>query len=476
MNLVLPENNQGVLKLNGRTWAMAGAYIVILLVASVSFKLAFLPHSPAAPYSLIMTPAIYESVSHLLPHDWAKLLLPFEYEPGRHYWATTVIYLAYASERYLGPVASYIVLSSLFITVTFFSSLVVTRSFLFSSTLAFLFAFGTQLNYQFTYGNLVAFYIILSYIAINFAIASALIMGRLSSFLGRLAFVVTLVVVALSNEMWINYATALAVATVFGILWGMRHQRYDIRNESAFLLAATVLVLAAYLSIRMRLVHQYLAPGAEEELLVTYKYKFLIIDDFISNFFTLLYTALTNYLPSFLTSSNSIVYTPPGSIVAEQHGYDQAYSSLVLANHLFMWRFYAGVYVTLFIGLILTVFVRSWRRPSSWEAIFVALALMVLAGFSTHLSIKMRPYNSVPALPYKAIISITALTVLIAFAAAKSSLWFRSVQARFAFISLIWVSAFLAALTRPYMQSRLLAEVGLVGIGDPLGQILNWFQ
>lgn len=458
-------------------WSRSAIAIGGLLVVSAAFKLLFLPAATNMTYSLIMTPGISQSISRALAEDWTRLLLPYEYETGRFYWPPSVVYVMYFLETTLGPVATYIALSSLFVLVTFVLAQSMTRSLVFSSTLAFLFAFGTQLNYQFTYGNLVAFYLILSYGAVNFTIAAALISGRISGWGWRALFVASLAIFALSNEMWINYATAMIAATVFGMVWATRHRLGTIRVESTFLLVATLAVLALYLMVRMRWVSQYLAPGAEEELLITYKHKLLIIDDFITNFMTLLYLTLSNYLPSFLSSSNSLVYLQDGRILAGQNGYHPEFTQLVVASHLFQWRFYAGILIAIFAGLTLERGYRAWRSPSALNAaIFVALALMVVAGFSTHLSIKMRPYNVVPALPYKAIISISLFTVLLAFVCHRAWQALPTQAARLSFIGIVWGSAFLAALTRPFMQSRLLKEVSLVGAGDPLGQILRWLQ
>ena len=101
---------------------------------------------------------------------------------------------------------------------------------------------------------------------------------------------------------------------------------------------------------------------------------------------------------------------------------------------------------------------------------------MVVAGFSTHLAIKMRPYNAVPGLTYKVTISVTALTVLIAYLTMLSSQRVRSRLAHFTVMIGVWGGVLIAALTRPGMQARLLAEVGLIGLRDPLEQILEWLQ
>jgi hypothetical protein len=276
--------------------------------------------------------------------------------------------------------------------------------------------------------------------------------------------------------MWLDYETALIVATAFGIVWGARHFDREIRNRSALVLLCTVLVLAVYLSVRLRLVHQYLAPGAEEELLVTYRSKLLLFEDVIANFFVLLFMVLSNYLPAFLTGSSALTFLDKADIIAEQHGYHVQQQHMVVLNHLFLWRFYAGVLVTLFVGFAGWVAVAAWRKPAVRWGVLTALCLMVLAGFSTHLAVKMRPYTTLPGMPYKVVLSVSAFTVLVAYVLWVCYSEVRSVAAKRAMVVGAWSLVFVAALTRPAMQNKFLAEIGIVGLGDPLGKILQWLR
>ena len=449
------------------------AVIAAIVAAGAAFKLAFAEPGPGA---LTMSPAIAETMARIWPGEWWHVLGPYQYEPGRNYWATTVIPFTYWAETAIGGFSSLLLFSSLFVVVSYFAARLVGASLLFASTLAFMFAFGTQLHYVYTYGNLIALFLVLTYVSVNFALAMHIASADKRSLVARILYVVSLAIVALSSEMWINYATAMIAACGLGWLWARRHGLAKERGASAFLGIATVGVLAAYLAVRMQLVGQYLAPGAEEELLVTYRHGVLFVEDAITNYFTLLYTTLSNYLPAFFTSSNSLTYLGETAIVAEQHGYDAAQQHLTAMNHLFLWRFYAGVAITVFLGFAIRWLVDAWRDPSRRAIVLTLLALMVLAGFSTHLMIKMRPYNTVPALPYKAIISITAWSVLIAYLVqiawrSIGAAWLRNLV-----IGGVWASVLLAAFTRPLMQQRLLEMVGLAAYGDPLGRLLQWLQ
>jgi len=453
-------------------WALA--ILIAILAAQLAFKLIFLPDVPSAYFFLKMNPNILNSVAKTVHGDWAKLLFPFEYEPGRVYWCPSVIFFTYWGEVHLGPVASYLFFASVFVAVSFVLTLIVSRSLLFAATVAFMFAFGTQLDYVYTYGNLIALYLVLIYAGINFSIGFLLLSGRISGIGWKVAFVLTLAVLALANEMWINYATAVIAATVFGFLWARRHGEAGIASRSRFLLIATIGVLIVYLVVRMRFMSQFILPGSEEELLVTYKrHVTLVYDDAVSNFFTLLYMTIDNYFPSFISSSLSLTYSDPATIIAQQNGYDAPYSQLVLMNHLFLWRFYAGVFCTLFLAGAGWIGYRAWASPSYQNAIITALLLMTIFGFTTHLSIKMRPYNTVPALPYKVIFSVSVFTLLVGYLTTLGAQSLSSLRARRALVAGVWACVILAAFTRPGMQNALLTQVGLAGFGDPLQKTVH---
>jgi hypothetical protein len=443
-----------------------------ILAAYVAFTLLTLPTPPSGFRILAINEGIFDSIAEALQTDWTRLLWPMEYEPGRVFWRPATFLLTYASERYLGTLASYLLFSCVFILTAFWCSFYLTRSLVFSATLAFMFAFGTQNNYVYTYGTLAGHYLILTYCVLNLGVVVLLLREQLTGFCGAAAFGGSLLVIALSSEWWINYAAALVSAAAFGMLWTRRHDDREAMRTCVHVALSTIAVLAIYLLIRAQFPAQFLRPGAEEELLLTYSRFVLMAEDVVANFFTLLYTSLDNYLPSFVSASNALVYLGPGEIIAEQHGYHAGYQHLVVMSHLFLWRFYAGVAATAFLAAFALAIIRAWRSPAWHHATVVALMVMVVAGFSTHLAIKMRPYNSVPALPYKVLFSVAALTVLVSYLVMTISRELNSALARGVLIGSVWACVFSAALTRPAMQSKLLAQVGLLGLRDPLGQIL----
>lgn len=446
-----------------------------LIAAGLIYSLILLPNAPASHPILRMNPEIYNSITKALSSGWYRLLLPFEYEVGRFYWCPGIIFLVYWGERFFGGFANFAIFYSIFLGTIYAYSLNLTKSTLFSVVTTFLFAFGTQLDYTFTYGNLIALYLVLTYVAISFCELIRYLNAPRDDWRAFSFYGLATALAAVSNEMWLNYATGLFCALVFGIVWAKRHNRPDLSRRCQIALATLLTILAAYLVIRMRVASQYVQPGAEEELIVTYRHWSLFVDDVITNFFTLLYMSLSNYLPALLSGSNSLSSLPPAEIIASQHGYHAQYENLVIMSHLYLWRFHAGVLVALFFVALIWMARRSWLTDNIVPAIIVALALMVVGGFSTHLSIKMRPYNSTPSLPYKVIMSVSAWTVLISYVAWQIGELQAEWSRKWIAIGVCFV-ALSAAITRPGMHAAFLAQTGLAGYADPMPKVKRLFN
>jgi hypothetical protein len=454
-----------------RAIAHPAAVILVILVAYICFTLATLPTSTGGLPILSINKGIFETVSKTLADNWSRLLLPMQYESGHIFWQPGTIFITYAAEKYLGALSSYLLFSCIFIATSFTLSLIVTRSLLFAGSLSFMFAFGTQLNYSYTYGSLIPLYLVQTYCAINLSIVALLLSDRIRGLYWSASFVLSLCLVVLASEWGLNYAAALVAAAVSGLIWAQRHQQRHILSVCRFVIVSTISLVGLYLLVRLQYPGQFTTRGEEDELMFSYPKAILMAEDFITNYFTFLYMSLDNYLPSFVSGSNSLVYIGPEKIIAEQNGYHQQYQNLVLMSHVFMWRFYAGIAVTLFAGCLFWVASVAWRDRTPRAAIVVALMLMVATGFATHLFIKMRPYNAVPALSYKVVISVAALTVLLSYVIVISREWVRSAAVHRSLITGVLACVFLAALTRPGMQAQLLKHVGLVGLRDPMGQL-----
>lgn len=461
------------IKLHRKEIGSAIAALTAIILSFVAFTVFTLPTPPGGLKILSINAAIFESMAHMLARDWTIPLWPAEYEMKRIYWWPATLYPTYFIEKWIGPLKSYLLFASAFITASFAAAYYFSRSLLFAATMAFMFAFGTQLNYIYTNGTLVILYLILIYCTVNISILILLVNRSINRNVGYPLYVLTLLLVALSSEWWINYGVLIIGSSTFAAAWARHHRDSDLYSLCKFLIISTTLTLVIYLAIRLQYPAQLTRHGEEEELILTYRSRILFIEDVIVNFFTFLYQVLTNYFPSFITSSNSLTYVGSARIIAEQHGYHAEYQNLVLMSHIFMWRFYAGISTTLFFIAFGFVLIRSFKTKDRFYFLVAVMMVAVLVSFGTHLTIKMRPYNSVPALPYKVVFSVSAFTVLIAYLVMTFSEQIKSLRWRRAMVGGVWLCVAFAAVTRPGMHARLLEQVGLYGLRDPAAQILS---
>jgi len=245
------------------------------------------------------------------------------------------------------------------------------------------------------------------------------------------------------------------------------------RNAAAPIVIFFVIlaVLLLYLCIRLPVAYEYVTPGGEEELIITCNNGLLATEDWIANFFTLIYMSIVNYLPIFGSISQS--YIGDAAIVAEQHGYHREMSHMVVMNHVFLWRFYAGAVVAFFVVFGIGRIRRAFQAPKITDMILVVLFLAVVAGCGTHVVIKYRPYMSVPALTYKPAVSIFFVTLLVAYLAVLARGWFHRIAAYRAMIVALWLVILVGAFTRPAALNQMLQHVGIASYGDPMEELLR---
>src|SRR5205085_7628352 len=95
------------------------------------------------------------------------------------------------------------------------------------------------------------------------------------------------------------------------------------------------------LAIRLQYGEQQTRHGDEDAMIFIYNSRVMAIEDFISNVFSLLYTAISNYFPPFLVGSNSLYLYGREGVIAAQDGYHAEQSHLVGMHHVFYWYFFA---------------------------------------------------------------------------------------------------------------------------------------
>jgi hypothetical protein len=469
---VTVSNIGALLRVNIDPRGMRAAIMLLtILLASILFKLWLTPVEGLGVYSLVPTPDESQRLSELFSVEPLRLFLPQQLDPGRWLWWTTTFPLLFGLYKFLNPLGVYIVLSSLLIATSFVTSWLALRSLVFSGIVAFALGFGSQLAYALTMGNILADYLFLSYVCANLLIAVRLLQAP-SLRPGLVAgFIVSLTAVALSMEWWLDYAVCLVVGFGFVGVWERRHNVGQRGAGAAFIVVATLVTLVLYLTIRLRVAAEYVTPGAEEELILTYRSGTLIVEDVVVNFCTYMYMAVANYLPSFFFGSISQTYLGDLTILTGQNGYHPEKTQLVVMSHLFLWRFYAGAMVGFFCLIGAKWLRRALSRPVVEDVVLAGLFLAVITGCGTHLMIKYRPYISAPALGYKAVVSIFFFTLLMAYAAVAARPRFKHEVGYRAALAGLYSMILIGAFTRPAMLNVMLEHVGLQGYGNPLGML-----
>jgi hypothetical protein len=447
------------------SWLRAVGLLTILLSLLIGnfFVRRYLEPWPHQSY-FTLTKA---SLAPLKRKPW-KALLPIDIGGGQRWFATTSLLVVEGMNAQFTPGNAFLILNGLAIIASFITSWLVFRSAIFTISFTLCIAFGTQLHYAYALSGTFVLYLQIVYLEVCLLCMLRVLTSERHVLWWKIGFVLSLIVFAIGFDTWYNF---LAFVWVAGpLLWIYFARRGEREKLSAirFIVVATTLVACVHLPIKLLNSGQHFATGREDELLFNYKHRTLMVEDFVSNIFTYLYISLTNFAPSFLISSNSAYRLGTSVIIAEQHGYDSGRSHLVAMHHLFLWYYYAGIAVTIYLYFLVRSTVRAIRDQSVGDLKIAIILVGILTGAGTHLLIKYRPYMSVPSLSYKCMPSILATAVLIAY-------WLMTlkdkIQTRWVYalcVGLAWVTILYGGLTRPRALSYLNEQVGLGRYPDPV--------
>ena len=200
------------------------------------------------------------------------------------------------------------------------------------------------------------------------------------------------------------------------LLWGA------MENPMLFFLGPALVVGAgalAYTTIKVLFGLGELHPlGGEADLIFTYgrDHKLLMFEDILSSFITFFFTTITTYLPPELFSfSLSLWKYGPEKIVALQEGYHAQAAHLTRYNHLFLWRYYAGFALALFLMAYWKVVKTFFKQGNVYHLVLFVLMTSTLIGSPTHLIIKWRPMHAAPLLGYQVYLSVIGWTLLLCY-------------------------------------------------------------
>lgn len=236
-------------------------------------------------------------------------------------------------------------------------------------------------------------------------------------------------------------------------------------------MAAYVTALAiVYSLVKIRFGLQGLHPkGGEADLITTYgrRYVILMAEDMLSSFITFFFTTISTYFPpQFFSFSVSSWLYGPARVVELQEGYHREATHLTHYNHLFMWRYYAGFSLAIFLVMYWRVVRNIWRKPNAHYLTLLILMTATLIGSPTHLIIKWRPMHAAPFLGYQVYLSIIGFTLLLCYCVDHYAKM-REGPRRFGLAALLAINFAYCAYARPSLLNHMSQESFLGVYPDP---------
>lgn len=343
--------------------------------------------------------------------SWWLYLLPQPEVYGT--WASTTVVFAALVQQFLHPATVLVISQSVLVVTVFIVGLRLTGSFVFAASAALLCVTMPFNFHVYSVHGTTAHGLLMSYFLL-FVDAS---IGVLKENRSRRSFaylLIATILLVLGYETWIDVAVVIfALALPIGIILHATGKKMLLRAFSIYVLSIAALT-ASYVVLKIGLGFGS-GAGTETDLVFFYGWLPAIWDDYITKIIAFSFTAFSLVLPPDLVSSMSLVRAGPDWIVDQQHGYHPQMQFLTYLNHIFIWRFYAGM---TFVALLM-LGVSSWRKlfehTSSWRLWIVLICVaMVLVGASTHSLVKFRPMHSMPYLGYQVWVNVIGVVGLCA--------------------------------------------------------------
>ena len=423
-----------------------GAWVLVLLSI---FQRAYLEQSDKFlyPWALNSFSSKIENFKDTMPFWY--VFLPGKVNIGGFYTPFNFLgaiylpgWIGVANCWYLGYVI--LILSS------FFLSYRVTKSRIFSYSFAILLCFGSHLYHTYyTPGSFLAPIILVMFEFVLYAIIQ--IFTSKNHLKRRYVFyLLTLVISAFTNIIWLDLLAFLCVASVAGVVyvWN-REDRKKWIKKILLVIVPAILLGIIILSFQMFFHPEFkTSVGKEEEMVTRYPYLSLAADDLVSNYITNLYMTVSSFLPPFMVNSNSYYLLGTDEIIAQQSGYrnNEESNALIENQHTFFWRYYAGIWLAIFIFSFVQTGKKVYKEHDFHSFTMLLLILFSMIGSPTHMMIKSRFYLSVPVLTYRVIVPIMGLSLFIAYLLKR---WRDKSEKALIGIIAVWVFYAVICLVRP---------------------------
>jgi hypothetical protein len=464
-------------------------HVSIALSAIIIFNFLLRHYIEQSPYYFKETcfGGFVISVKLLASMKWWEYLLPMKDIFGL--WSPTGIIPIFILEKFIPPCIIYYILNVLLILVGFFISNSIFKNPFISLTIAFCLAVTTH-NYHIYYSNgVMERYLTLIYFQFTAFCHYNIIKGNNNRILWKGLSLISVIILALSFEGWLDYPFFLWLCSPILILVFYRSENRDKIPGLLFVTGTTTAIALLYLVVKMQMGTPQL-KGTELDLVFNYDHVCLAIEDVISNWITYFYMTITNFFPPSLISSNSLQRLTAHEIVESMNNYPRVspryindlndpLQHLAYYHHLFLWRYYAGILFAIFFYIFIKVTKQTLKKYSINNIILFLLVLLILIGSPMHSMFKFRFYLAAPYLTYKLSLSILALIYLIAYLLAQFTQSNRSILFKRVVVTLTYLIILYSAFRKPVLLNVLARELNVGSYPYPLGPIklflLNYF-
>ena len=158
-------------------------------------------------FTVHVPPECFESTS--------KLLLPYDFAGRYVRWSPTGLLLTTVLDQQTSPETTILVLSSLLVVVAFITSWLAFHSWAFTLTFTLIMTFGAQFNLAWVNASCSVYYLFVAYALVNLLCLHSLIARPTERpWLARGGFVVSLLLLALCWETWLDYFVFLAISAI----------------------------------------------------------------------------------------------------------------------------------------------------------------------------------------------------------------------------------------------------------------------
>ena len=403
---------------------------------------------------------------------WWEWFFPLEDYKGL--WSNSTNVLAYHLHKIIPPYVTWVSVNFSVIVFSYVLAKLLSKSFVMAFTLALSFTFSTHAIPAYVIGGVAQANTILTYVLLHLIVINRMYMDTLRPWLWRVAYGVTLFILAESYEGWIDVVVTIWVSMAIVIPLLRRNGNHTALATSWIITVTSTLVFILYLSIKMFWYETAHGLGSESDTVFNYNYFLLALEDILGNEITLAYKAVSNFLPPFSITTVSMTTLGESTIIAEQAGYHPAMQHLTFMNHVFFWRYFAGASFIAIVYLFVRSTIRLIRHDDLSWLLPALMTTMILTGSAVHVAVKFRPFYSIPCHNYNIMVAVLGAGLLLSFG--TGLLWERR-QALFgqrrsfliagSLVVLVWAIQVSNAFTRPPHLNAACTVVGMYHVPDP---------